>query len=96
MKPTKEERKEYYEILSKLDEKGIMFCAQFQAKHGWYNICLEDAKGKQHHFTSDRLSDLIMSVKVVWGSLLGSPKPTNNQPTNLMPTPPSFPPPPGM
>jgi len=89
---------EYYNALKILDKNNVMFCHQKQAKgSGWYNIIVEDRSKKQHHFTSNDLSDLLLSLKVVWGSLLGSPEqPTNNETMNVMPTPPKFPAPPPM
>jgi hypothetical protein len=59
-----------FKILAKLSENRVSYCLQNQGKNNFYNLAVDDPKGKRHNIHSDKLEDIENGLKIFWGHLL--------------------------
>lgn len=83
-----------FKILDILLKQGkVGFCLQAQTPHSYYNISIDDPKGRNHSFSSKNFSEVETFLTTMWGHLL-TPVKTENLPhpmLNVLPKPTGLP-----
>lgn len=62
--------RDMYKIFAELEKRKVVFCFQCQGKNEYYNLSVDDPKGKNHAFSSDSVPHIEEWLKVMWGHLL--------------------------
>lgn len=60
-----------FKILSILESKKIRFCLQSQVN--FYNLTVEDRKGKMHYVNGASIEVIDKGLKILWGDLVEPP-----------------------
>ena len=60
--------RDIYKILHELENRRVPYC--LQAQKNYYNISVEDPKGKSQNYGSADLGNVEVFLKTMWGHLL--------------------------
>lgn len=71
--------RDLYKIFDALEKREIPFCFQCQGKHGYYNLSVNDPRGKSSSISHKTIDDVEKSLKIMWGHLL-APQPISSLP----------------
>lgn len=76
--------RDFYIILNYLQENRIPFCFQCQGDNDYFNISINDPKGKNHSYSAENFRDIERFVYIMWGHkvpkkevILSMPLPSN-------------------
>lgn len=56
-----------FDIFNNLQTKNIPFCFQCQSGN-FYNLSVDDPKGKNHSFSSENINDIERFLNMMWGT----------------------------
>ena len=60
----------FQKLLTLLIENKIDFTFQCQGKNGYYNLSINDPKGRNHSLGSKYLADIDEGLNIMWGHLI--------------------------